>query len=174
MTDNQSRSILGPTLGGALARPVVGYPSLFAAGTIWERFPYLLPNLVCTVIVSCGVVIGILFLEETHAEKKYRHDPGLAAGKWILSKFTRCANLKVSRSEKLADLEEISPLLNEEQPPGYRTSEGSPSLPSTPSPEPQEPLDLNASRIVTRSKPATTKAFTRQVVLNIVGYGILA
>jgi hypothetical protein len=169
------RSILGPTLGGALARPVLSYPTLFAAGSIWERFPYLLPNLVCTVIVSFGVAIGILFLEETHEVKKHRHDPGLEMGKWVLSKVARCAELKNSRSEKVADLDEtISLLSDDDQPPGYRTSEGSPNLPSTPSPEPQETLDLNDSRIAPRAKPAATKAFTRQVILNIVGYGILA
>ncbi|KAG4428561.1 hypothetical protein IFR05_015957 [Cadophora sp. M221] len=169
-------SILGPTLGGALARPVTNYPSLFAQGTIWERFPYLLPNLVCTVIVTCGVIIGILFLEETHAEKKYRHDPGLEAGKWILSKVTRCADMKSSRCEKAADLDEVMSLLSDdEQPPGYRTTDGSPKLPSTPSPEPQEALDLNAPAVVLlRERPAATKAFTRQVILNIVGYGVLA
>jgi hypothetical protein len=42
---------------------------MFPKGTIFEKFPYLLPNFVCTVIVLCGLVIGILFLEETHAEK---------------------------------------------------------------------------------------------------------
>jgi hypothetical protein len=176
---------LGPTLGGALARPVLSYPQVFAPGTIWERFPYLLPNLVCTIIVACGVVIGILFLEETHEEKKYRRDPGLEAGKWILRKVTRCADVKASRSEKIADLEEVLLLLSEEDqlpgyrttdvaPPGYRTTEGSPNLPSTPSPEPQEALDLNEAQISMRSKPAATKAFTRQVITNIVGYGILA
>jgi hypothetical protein len=168
------RSILGPTLGGALARPVLNYPTFFQTGTIWDRFPYLLPNLVCTVIVSCGVLIGILFLEETHAEKKYRHDPGLEAGKWILSKISRCAESKASRNEKVADLDETSSLLSEDDPPGYRTTEGSPVLPSTPSPEPQEALDLNDVRDAPRPKPSATKAFTRQVVLNIVGYGILA
>jgi hypothetical protein len=125
--------------------------------------------------VSCGVAIGILFLEETLEEKKHRRDPGLEAGKWILSKVARCAELKNSRSEKVADLDEtISLLCDDDQPPGYRTSAGSPNLPSTPSPEPQETLDLNDSRIAPRSKPAVTKAFTRQVVFNIVGYGILA
>ncbi|TVY38057.1 putative membrane protein [Lachnellula subtilissima] len=169
------RSILGPMLGGALARPVLSYPSVFTPGSIWERFPYLLPNLVCTVIVSCGVVVGILFLEESHAEKKFRRDPGLEVGKWILSKFTRCAESKTLRCEKTSNLEEVVSLLSEdEQPPGYRTSEGSPKLPSTPSPEPHEPLDLNTPHVLRKSKPATTKAFTRQVVLNIVGYGILA
>ncbi|EHL03037.1 putative Uncharacterized membrane protein [Glarea lozoyensis 74030] len=89
-------SILGPMLGGALARPVMNYPALFAPGSIWERFPYLLPNLVCTFIVSIGVVVGILFLEETHAEKKYRRDPGLEAGKWILQKISSCKKSKKS------------------------------------------------------------------------------
>jgi hypothetical protein len=126
-------------------------------------------------IVACGVIIGILFLEETHEEKKYRRDPGLEAGRWILSKVTRCADSKPSRCEKAADLDEtVSLLSDDEQPPGYRTTEGSPNLPSTPSPEPQEPLDLNDSHFVTGPKPAVTKAFTRQVVLNIIGYGILA
>jgi hypothetical protein len=162
-------------LGGALARPVLSYPTVFPPGSIWERFPYLLPNLVCTVIVSCGVVVGILFLEETHEEKKFRRDPGLEAGKWILSKFARCAESKTSRCEKASDLEEvISLLIEDEQPPGYRTNEGSPNFPSTPSPEPEEPLDLNNVHVAKTSKPVATKAFTRQVVLNIVSYGILA
>ena len=162
-------------LGGALARPVMNYPAMFAPGSIWETYPYLLPNLVCTFIVSIGVVVGILFLEETHAEKKHRRDPGLEAGKWILSKFSPSEKSKTHGSEKSGDLREVVSLLSEdEQPPGYRTSEGSPKLLSTPAPEPAEILDLNESGLSPRSKPAVTKAFTRQVVLNIVGYGILA
>jgi len=170
-------SILGPTLGGALAKPVKNYPNIFPDNSIWSRFPYLLPNLVCTLIVACGVVIGILFLEETHAEKKYRRDIGLEAGKWLTSKFCGCAAEKVpARSEKWEEFDdEVTALLSQEdQPPGYRTTGGSPNLPSTPSPEPQESLDLNHVSLPKRSKPAATKAFTRQVVLNIVGYGILA
>lgn len=162
-------------LGGALARPVLSYPSIFAENSLWDRFPYLLPNLVCTVIVTCGVVVGILFLEETHEEKKFRRDPGLEAGKWILRKLGRAPEPKPSTSEKASNVEEVVSLLSEdEQPPGYCTNEGSPNLPSTPSAEPQEPLDFNISFAAKPSKPAATKAFTRQVVLNIVGYGILA
>jgi hypothetical protein len=130
-----------------------------------------LPNLVCTMIVTCGVGIGILFLEETHEEKKHRRDPGLEAGKWILSKVTRCAESK-SASEKEVDLDEVLSLLSDDdQPTGYRTNETS-RIPSTPSTDSQEALDLNDSRIA--AKPAAAKAFTKQVVLNIVGYGILA
>lgn len=170
-----TRSILGPILGGALAKPVEGFPNIFDIGTIWDRYPYLLPNVVCTVVVTCGVVIGILFLEETHAEKKYRRDPGLEAGKWILSTFSRCAEKESSRCEKTMDLDEVESLLSiDEQPPGYRTTAASPQLPSTPSPEPEEYLNLNEPHITAPSKPAATKAFTRQVIINIIGYGILA
>lgn len=146
-------------------------------GSIWDRFPYLLPNLVCTIIVLCGVVVGILFLEETHEEKKFRRDPGLEAGKWILSKFTRSLEPEIPTSEKSAALseEEALPLLNEDdQPPGYRSAESSPSLSSTDVQETLEPLDLNDNRVTRGPKPAATKAFTKQVVRNIIGYGILA
>lgn len=143
-------------------------------GSIWDKFPYLLPNLVCTLIVICGVIIGLLFLEETHAEKKYRRDPGLEAGKWILSLFTRRTESSSARCEKGANIDEAFSLLTQDdEPPGYRTTDGSPKIPSTPSPEPQEALDLNDT-FVPRSKPAVTKAFTRQVILNIVSYGLLA
>ena len=127
-------------------------------------------------IVTCGVFIGILFLEETHAEKKYRRDPGLETGKWILSKFTGWGKAPALSYEKIDDLDETFSLLSQgdEQLPGYRSTEGSPKLPSTPSSEPQDLLDLNDSHFVIREKPAAQKAFTRQVVLNIVGYGILA
>jgi hypothetical protein len=118
--------------------------------------------------------VGILFLEETHEEKKFRRDPGLETGKWILGKIAQWRESKSSRCEKASDLDEVVSLLSEDEPPGYRTTEGSPNLPSTPSPEPQEPLDLNDVHVTKTSKPTVTKAFTRQVVLNIVGYGILA
>jgi hypothetical protein len=182
------RSILGPVLGSAFANPVSHespihsspISGLFRQGSIWEKFPYLLPNLVITFLVSCGVVVGFLFLEETHAEKKHRRDPGLEIGRWIIRRFCPCGDSK--GIEKVTRVDELHSLLRgdgdgDEQPPGYRTNDGSPRLSSaTPSPEPQDSLDLNiaAMNAVPRSKPAATKAFTRQVILNIIGYGILA
>ena len=125
-------------------------------------------------------MIGILFLEETHSEKKHRHDPGLEAGRWILRKVRRCASPKASKCEKVTDLLEVQSLIDtHEQLPGYRTTEESPQLPSTPSTDVEELLSLNLNKVdmaflPTRQKPAIATAFTRQVVLNIVGYGILA
>jgi hypothetical protein len=166
-----------------LAQPCVNYPGTFPRGTIFDRYPYLLPNLVCTVVVLCGLVIGILFLEETHAEKKHRRDAGLEVGRWILNRVRRCATPKASKCEKATDLSEVQSLIDtDEELPGYSTSEGSPQLPSIPSSDSGKVLSLDLDRleslddtfIPVRQKPAVSTAFTRQVVLNIIGYGILA
>jgi hypothetical protein len=174
---------LGPSLGGALAKPHDSWPAAFPADSIWARRPYLLPNLVCTAIVLCGVIIGILFLEETHAEKKHRRDPGLEAGKWLLSqldRFSWCGESKASRNEKLAvDADDaLSLLSDDDQPSGYSTTDTrSPRLQSTPSQQASSSLDVDEERdggLSSQSRPAASRAFTRHVVLNIVGYGILA
>lgn len=172
-------SIIGPMIGGALARPCISYPSLFAPGTIWDRYPYLLPNLFSAFVVLIGVINGILFLEETHSEKKQKPDRGLELGNWILSClpiFGKCAE---SRDEKAKFSEmETQPLIDhEEQLPGYRTNEATPensprirsaSVPSIS----WETLDLESSR--EESSLGISKIFTRPVVLNIVSFGILA
>ena len=61
-----SRTIIGPVVGGYLAEPVKKYPSLFGPDTIWERFPYLLPNLVVVVFLLASCVSGFLALQEVH------------------------------------------------------------------------------------------------------------
>ncbi|KAH0541452.1 hypothetical protein FGG08_004061 [Glutinoglossum americanum] len=176
-------SILGPILGGALADPCKSYPGLFQRGTIFDKFPYLLPNLVCAVILTCGVAVGILFLEETHEEKKYRRDIGLEIGDWIISKvklrltfMLRTEGWKIEIQSKLGDanLEERRSLLEEdEQPPGYRTTEGSPKF-SVSRALSEGPNDREPSNNIDREPPALERAFTKQVVLHIIGYGILA
>jgi hypothetical protein len=171
-----NRSILGPALGGALAEPCTSYPALFPRDTVFDRFPYLLPNLVCAVIIVFSVIVGILFLEETHEEKKDQRDTGLEAGRWILKKLRPFECLPPQDSKYLdANLEESRSLLEEDEPPGYRTTEGSPRLPCSraSSPAPKESFDSSYTR-KSNKPPPLQKAFTRQVVLNIIGYGILA
>ncbi|KAI9833783.1 MAG: hypothetical protein M1819_003516 [Sarea resinae] len=170
-------SIVGPTLGGALAEPCVSYPSLFSRGGLFDKFPYLLPNLVCAMILAFGVMIGILFLEETHEEKKHRRDAGLEAGRWITS-LLRGRKSKAGSPGKGGDanLEESRSLFEDEQPPEYRSTEGSPriSCSQTRSDDiPRSSLDLPEKASLTR-KPSITKAFNKQVVLIIASYGILA
>jgi len=156
-------------IGGALARPCISYPDLFPCGTIWEKYPYLLPNLFSAVAVCCGVVVGILFLEETHAGKKSRRDPGIELGKrltqWVSAKTCRATSRKAEKQPLLDDFDEL---------PGYQTSESSPELTSSPGSGSPEPLDLEASgELAPPAKPIQT-IFTKPVILNIISYGILA
>ena len=59
---------IGPALGGELVYPANWAPSLFA-GTIFERRPFLLPNLTCAALGVVAWIIGAVFLEETLPEK---------------------------------------------------------------------------------------------------------
>ncbi|KAI1461370.1 MFS general substrate transporter [Annulohypoxylon moriforme] len=172
-------SIIGPMIGGALARPCISYPSLFPPGTIWDRYPYLLPNLFSALIVFIGVVNGILFLEETHAEKKLKPDRGLALGNWILSclpVFRKCAEPRDEKS-KMAEMEAQPLLDHDEQLPGYQTNENSPensprirsaSVPSIS----WDSLELESGRADLNL--GMSRIFTRPVILNIISFGILA
>jgi MFS family permease len=164
-------SIIGPALGGALARPCDSYPWLFGKNTIFERFPFLLPNLVCTVVICFGVMTGVLFLEETHAEKKHRRDIGRELGDWLLRRVSKSEQPLPDYSAISQNSEYYPALFEDEQPPGYRTTEGSPRISTTPTPISRSKPETNTPS----NKPCGMKnAFTKQVIFNIVGYGILA
>jgi hypothetical protein len=118
-------------------------------------------------------------LEETHETKKYNRDVGLEAGKWILKKF-RKTPYNASNDWKAADanLDASHALVEDEAPPGYRTTEGSPVHPSSralsPLPKKGECLSNNSNEFRKHKPRGVQKAFNKQVVLNIIGYGILA
>jgi hypothetical protein len=77
-------AIIGSVLGGTLAEPVKNYPGVFATGGLFDKFPYLLPNLICVGVVLAGLITGFLFLEESHEDKKDCPDFGLILGNRIL------------------------------------------------------------------------------------------
>ena len=123
-------------------------------------------------------LVGVLFLEETHEELKGRRDFGIEAGRWLLgqSQARLADQITVSKAGE-ANIQEHFALLEDEEPPGYRTTDGSPYHPSTPSCSPSAlPADTKSKpRRGLRSKPrGIRKAFTKQVILNIVGFGLLA
>ncbi|OKL56004.1 hypothetical protein UA08_08670 [Talaromyces atroroseus] len=163
-------SIIGPYLGGALARPVLSYPHLFKQGTIFDRFPFLLPNLVCVGVLITGISIGILFLEETHAEKKYRRDRGLEFGRWLLGRSSR------RLEEGPALMEDKDALIDddfEDQPPEYRSREPSPRSSSVGHDRPRG-IDADLEELQQSRPVGFSDALTRPVICVIVGYGILA
>ena len=154
------------------------YPNLFAKGTILEKYPYLLPNAVSVFVVLIGLVVGILFLEETHEKKKFRRDPGLELGRWILRRIVPAKSEFVYSKLADANLDEIVTLINEDDVPrSYDTThnvakgKGIPVVPIMNEP-PVIEHDYEASKPV--SKPTARRAITPQVMLNVVSYGILA
>ncbi|KAF9887059.1 hypothetical protein FE257_010553 [Aspergillus nanangensis] len=169
-------SILGPAMGGALAQPCDNYPWLFQRNTILDRFPFLLPNVVCVVVLVCGIVVGFLFLEETHPEKKYRRDPGLELGNWLVAKCFGGSRVQVDEKVDDEKSEMNAPDYfdyDDVPPPEYRSTESSPRLlPVKESDTLSDHDDIEGQ--MKNEKCAMPKAFTRQVVFNIIAYGILA
>ncbi|KAF2718272.1 MFS general substrate transporter [Polychaeton citri CBS 116435] len=194
-------SIVGSIIGGGLAEPVRNYPGLFKPGTIFDDFPYLLPNLVCATIVILGMTVGIFFLEETHEDKKERRDMGLEFGNWILARIRRQPEGRIA-CQKRNYAEETLMLMHEDDlPPDYRSTASSPELsPSQAGPAgvpppayhsidgsqlksldnpTQDAVELHAAEEAQQDptckrNSSVKSAFTKQVMLNIVGYGILA
>ena len=63
-------TIIGPAIGGTLARPAVSLPSLFSSHGTFAKFPYLLPNLICALLLVISILAGYFLLEETHPDLK--------------------------------------------------------------------------------------------------------
>ncbi|KAL4941359.1 hypothetical protein BDV06DRAFT_4557 [Aspergillus oleicola] len=174
-------SIIGPAMGGALSQPCDNYPWLFARGTVFDRFPFLLPNLVCVVVLVSGIVVGLLFLEETHPEKKHRRDRAQELGNWLIGKCwgsgaqddaDEPSDVKAGTADShyfndSDDYEDMAP-------PAYRSTEASPRL------GPVKEVDSNLSddddieKQMAGQSGGKPKAFTKQVVFTIIAYGLLA
>lgn len=160
-------------IGGALARPCISYPELFARGTIWDRYPYLLPNLFSACTVFVGVIVGVLFLEETHAAKKTQRDRGREMGDYIASKCPSirslsCRDRAPEKQVLLGGESSSDESSDEECLPQYQSQTCSPKLVPQADPEPTEAVPHE----VPGAPPG--KIFTKPVIMNIISYGILA
>ena len=65
-------TIIGPCIGGTFADPYTSWPNAFPKGGVFERFPYLLPNLICALLLGVSIILGFLLLEETHPDMQPR------------------------------------------------------------------------------------------------------
>ncbi len=67
-----SSMIIGPLIGGFLARPVAQYPNLFkedsAVKSFLEMFPYVLPNLCVFAMCCVGLVTAFFFIKESNKQ----------------------------------------------------------------------------------------------------------
>ncbi|KAK1771654.1 major facilitator superfamily domain-containing protein [Phialemonium atrogriseum] len=65
-------TIVGPAIGGTFADPHESFPNMFPKGSLFEVFPYLLPNLVCAGLLFISILLGYFLLEETHPDMQPR------------------------------------------------------------------------------------------------------
>jgi hypothetical protein len=70
-------TIVGPSIGGMFANPHDSWPGAFPAGGLFQRYPYLLPNLICSGLLLVSIVLGFLLLEETHPDMQTEHVPAV-------------------------------------------------------------------------------------------------
>lgn len=66
--------IIGPALGGYLSQPSIKFPAIFPPGSLFDRYPYLMPS-ACTTVIAIAVFIISIQLPETlhkhHGSKPY-------------------------------------------------------------------------------------------------------
>ena len=121
--------------------------------------------------------------------KRHRRDIGLEAGHWLLEKLRKRSRLEPDTQNKIdiagpAVLQEMAVLVDDEElpeyspaegfdPPGYRTTDGTPRQSSSRSQSPTARRGDNAASPRSQLKGAQ-KAFTKHVVLIIIAFGILA
>lgn len=77
-----------------MADPTRKMPSIFPVGSVWDRFPYLLPNLVVVVCLATSCTCGFFHLQEVHPHFRNRED--IAHNVWA----KLCGHLK---SKKRSD-----------------------------------------------------------------------
>jgi hypothetical protein len=168
-------SIIGAGLGGVLADPVKSYPGFFNSNGLFGTYPYLLPNIVCTAIVLLGLVVGLLFLEETHEDKRGRSDPGLKVGQWILDNLTFWRS-KDSAS-KVGYLEETLSFLADDENEKLKFNSGIRSAHASIADAPPSPIvaaEVSDTKSQASKPFSWRQGFTKQVKLIILSYGILA
>ena len=159
-------SIIGPTIGGALAMPCDNLG--FRRGGVFDEYPFLLPNLFCFGILLVGIVVGILFLEETHADKKYEPDLGRKLALVMFRNGNQTQNQRSSQKSPYGLQDDMPVFHHEEPPPGYRSTESSPLLRSA------STTEIDAEMLREKELRGMSKTFSRQVILIVVAYAFLA
>lgn len=109
---------------------------------------------------------------------KHKRDVGLKIGEWITRQSRRETLYQISDKAGDAHFTETTSLLYEDdEPPGYRTTDGTPRQQVSRSQSPSNArlrLNLRDKEGLKLQPNGLRQTFTRQVVLNILGYGILA
>ncbi|GAP86284.1 putative major facilitator superfamily transporter [Rosellinia necatrix] len=65
-------TIIGPAIGGIFADPHQTWPGIFTQQSLFAKFPYLLPNIICAALLLISIILGWFLLEETHPDMQPR------------------------------------------------------------------------------------------------------
>jgi Major Facilitator Superfamily len=146
-------SIFGPAFGGSLVHPVERFPALFKHSRLFADYPFALPNILISSLFCIGIFSGILFLQETLADKKSKKDYGLILGELLTGS---CRKRKPNRWR--ADIDDAA----------------TPFLRSTTSSEMSTPTGKKPSQPLPRQRTGWAQVFTRQSNINLAVYTFLA
>jgi len=140
-------TILGPIIG-SLANPAKTFPENFSGSGLFAAFPYLLPNLICAVMLLISIIVAYFFLTETlipvEQEEKGSEAPLIASVDVSVNAGTNLL------SENYGTFEPVN--LDSEQKPAVRPS--------------------GLYRQLSTSSQSPHKTFTRQVVMLVVALGL--
>ncbi|KAL1858909.1 hypothetical protein Daus18300_009778 [Diaporthe australafricana] len=63
---NGNIGVIQTMVGELVTKPEHTWPDIFPEGGLFEKFPYLLPNLICAALLLVSIILGYVLLEETH------------------------------------------------------------------------------------------------------------
>ncbi|KAI9697153.1 MAG: hypothetical protein M1820_007888 [Bogoriella megaspora] len=158
-------SVLGPAIGGALANPLRVKAregmGLHKEGSLLERFPFALPNLLAAGLFVISILNCVLFMRESLESRRDQYDPGVALGNKITAFFKRQGK-QLKNTIRRKESEEEEPLLK-----------------STPSSSTTIVDEENNDHTKEHSPKPNPKVgyrdiLTKQSILNLVVYTILA
>lgn len=92
---------IGPAVGGLLARPCELYPDTFKHMLIFQRFPYLLPNLICSVLGWLSFIILLIFLPETLPEDKFKSGDYISVSDEVSPLPNACVDISEHEESKI-------------------------------------------------------------------------
>lgn len=105
-------TIVGPSIGGLFSEPAKNFPEHFSADGIFGRFPYLLPNLVCSGLMVLSIIAAWIFMKETHPDKQPScaadapHRPSMSTSRPLLAPNGAAANIEHDSYGTFAHVEE--------------------------------------------------------------------
>jgi MFS family permease len=144
-------SIFGPSIGGALANPLDVRPGEErSGGSLFERFPYALPNIVSAIFFAVGITTGLLYLEETLETKQGTRDFGLVLGQKLNNFadrfFTRTKEvLHLQKAPSKSKSTETEPLLKPTTEDEENALQPEPTKPRAPPPNWREVLNYQSN-----------------------------